>query len=392
MKIEEKIARAYHKDLSWRKVLVRLEPDAHNNMVVRRMFANAYGWPVVQHICDTHFAYTAAAKTRDEDEDNTERAIDQNEPITREEKQGQSVRGQKDLPEEKEPERGLDKERSATTDNITIDRSSPQQLEAVQADFQKLSTSWTARDRISDHTSPSPSRRQRTESEAREARDDVSELVSHVSAVGESYSSTHSGKAALSRLARQDSARWSDRFFEGSDDGDSDDDGLAAEIRKARERAALDRDPYADPTPDAGTTGARPPSKISEGVLTTSPEPTISRPKGKEKAIDGERLITAPTEPLSAEPGELEPLSHSSGGSSASTPKGTEQRQPGLELEPGSITSLSTGAPLGLSLGEHIIDRQRRETVPDGNGDTGGVAEQVALAASKSHENDGTER
>jgi hypothetical protein len=49
MRIEEKIARAYHKDLSWRKVLVRLEPDAHNNMVVRRMFANAYGWPVVKH-------------------------------------------------------------------------------------------------------------------------------------------------------------------------------------------------------------------------------------------------------------------------------------------------------------------------------------------------------
>lgn len=44
MKVEEKIARAYHRDLSWRKVLVRLEPDAHNNMIVRRMFANAYGW------------------------------------------------------------------------------------------------------------------------------------------------------------------------------------------------------------------------------------------------------------------------------------------------------------------------------------------------------------
>jgi hypothetical protein len=41
MKVEEKIARAYHRDLSWRKVLVRLEPDAHNNMIVRRMFANA---------------------------------------------------------------------------------------------------------------------------------------------------------------------------------------------------------------------------------------------------------------------------------------------------------------------------------------------------------------
>lgn len=59
MKVEEKIARAYHRDLSWRKVLVRLEPDAHNNIIVRRMFANAYGWPVVKHLCDTHFSESA---------------------------------------------------------------------------------------------------------------------------------------------------------------------------------------------------------------------------------------------------------------------------------------------------------------------------------------------
>ncbi|KAE8444842.1 hypothetical protein EG329_014197 [Mollisiaceae sp. DMI_Dod_QoI] len=74
MKVEEKIARAYHRDLSWRKVLVRLEPDAHNNMIVRRMFANAYGWPVVKHLCDTHFSDSAAANTRDEDEGSEERA------------------------------------------------------------------------------------------------------------------------------------------------------------------------------------------------------------------------------------------------------------------------------------------------------------------------------
>ncbi|KAL5332677.1 putative serine esterase-domain-containing protein [Aspergillus crustosus] len=55
LKVEEKIARAYHRGLSWRKVLVRLEPDAHNNIIVRRMFTNAYGWPVVQHLVDTHF-------------------------------------------------------------------------------------------------------------------------------------------------------------------------------------------------------------------------------------------------------------------------------------------------------------------------------------------------
>ena len=74
MKVEEKIARAYHDGLSWRKVLVRLEPDAHNNMVVRRMFANAYGWPVIKHLVDTHFADTYAATTADVDEPNKERA------------------------------------------------------------------------------------------------------------------------------------------------------------------------------------------------------------------------------------------------------------------------------------------------------------------------------
>lgn len=74
LKVEEKIARAYHDGLSWRKVLVRLEPDAHNNIIVRRMFANAYGWPVVKHLVDTHFGYTYAATTDDDLEPNTENA------------------------------------------------------------------------------------------------------------------------------------------------------------------------------------------------------------------------------------------------------------------------------------------------------------------------------
>ncbi|ODQ65036.1 DUF676-domain-containing protein, partial [Nadsonia fulvescens var. elongata DSM 6958] len=54
-KMEERIAREWHKDMSWRKVLVRLEPDAHNNIVVRRRFANAYGWPVIDHLIEHHF-------------------------------------------------------------------------------------------------------------------------------------------------------------------------------------------------------------------------------------------------------------------------------------------------------------------------------------------------
>ncbi|KAL2023369.1 hypothetical protein VTK56DRAFT_2726 [Thermocarpiscus australiensis] len=74
MRVEEKIARAYHRSLSWRKVLVKLEPDAHNNIMVRRMFANAFGWPVVQHLVQAHFSDAATARTRDEDEPNAERA------------------------------------------------------------------------------------------------------------------------------------------------------------------------------------------------------------------------------------------------------------------------------------------------------------------------------
>lgn len=94
MKVEEKIARAYHRDLSWRKVLVRLEPDAHNNMIVRRMFANAYGWPVIKHLCDTHFADTYSATTRDEDEPARERAqpIDAPVPETGEEVDDQTAK------------------------------------------------------------------------------------------------------------------------------------------------------------------------------------------------------------------------------------------------------------------------------------------------------------
>ncbi|KAI7969600.1 hypothetical protein EIK77_001127 [Talaromyces pinophilus] len=74
LRVEEKIARAYHQGLSWRKVLVRMEPDAHNNIIVRRMFANAYGWPVVKHMVDNHFGNTYSARTDDALESNRERA------------------------------------------------------------------------------------------------------------------------------------------------------------------------------------------------------------------------------------------------------------------------------------------------------------------------------
>ncbi|KAL4801744.1 putative serine esterase-domain-containing protein [Aspergillus unguis] len=73
LKVEEKIARAYHRGLSWRKVLVRLEPDAHNNIIVRRMFANAYGWPVVQHLVDSHFGSSSRDSVECTPDENPER-------------------------------------------------------------------------------------------------------------------------------------------------------------------------------------------------------------------------------------------------------------------------------------------------------------------------------
>ncbi|KAJ5162833.1 uncharacterized protein N7500_004663 [Penicillium coprophilum] len=93
LKVEEKIARAYHRDLTWRKVLVRLEPDAHNNIIVRRMFTNAYGWPVVKHLVDTHFGDTPTAETDDSLKQSAEMAKSLNVGPT---SSGDEVEGQSD--------------------------------------------------------------------------------------------------------------------------------------------------------------------------------------------------------------------------------------------------------------------------------------------------------
>ncbi|AAS51635.1 ADL285Cp [Eremothecium gossypii ATCC 10895] len=53
--LEEEIAKKWHKGMTWRKVIVHLKPDAHNNIIVRRRFANAYGWPVIDHLVQNHF-------------------------------------------------------------------------------------------------------------------------------------------------------------------------------------------------------------------------------------------------------------------------------------------------------------------------------------------------
>jgi pimeloyl-ACP methyl ester carboxylesterase len=54
--LQEFIARAWHKDMEWRKVLVTLRPDAHNNITVRRRYVNAWGWEVVDHLVEHHFS------------------------------------------------------------------------------------------------------------------------------------------------------------------------------------------------------------------------------------------------------------------------------------------------------------------------------------------------
>ncbi|WPK25331.1 hypothetical protein PUMCH_002642 [Australozyma saopauloensis] len=58
-----RIARKYHApDVAWRKVLVCLPPDAHNNIVVRRRFANGYGWGVIEHLTENVFEKKLQAK------------------------------------------------------------------------------------------------------------------------------------------------------------------------------------------------------------------------------------------------------------------------------------------------------------------------------------------
>ncbi|MCJ1404010.1 hypothetical protein MMC11_007234 [Xylographa trunciseda] len=115
IKVEEKIARAYHRDLSWRKVLVRLEPDAHNNIVVRRMFANAYGWPVIKHLVDTHFADTFSATTADTEESGEDRAMPIEDGV---DNQGGEVKSNL-----QKPPSMTDSERSETNDKLSDLRS-----------------------------------------------------------------------------------------------------------------------------------------------------------------------------------------------------------------------------------------------------------------------------
>ncbi|TGO23964.1 hypothetical protein BPAE_0116g00250 [Botrytis paeoniae] len=180
MKVEEKIARAYHQDLSWRKVLVSLEPDAHNNMIVRRMFANAYGWPVIKHLCDTHFSDDAIARRKDEDSGGRERAKGAGEAPGSE---GQEV--------------------ESSMDTINAEK--------------KLED----RKRITRHD--------RTNSEAREARDSVPALATSTSSMGPPPAPSRSASLSRNKQDGYESAGWSDRdWVDSADDSEEDENKPAA--------------------------------------------------------------------------------------------------------------------------------------------------------------------
>ncbi|EEQ86099.1 hypothetical protein RJZ56_001792 [Blastomyces dermatitidis] len=186
MKVEEKIARAYHRDLSWRKVLVRLEPDAHNNIIVRRMFANAYGWPVVKHLVDTHFANTITARTADELESGAERAVLTSRTPS---ESGKEVLGQVDPP----------------------GHPSTPTIEKAQHESQQLSESSEAKDELHPISSQiNPPRivpYTNTNDATTNNTSDAHRPVSSVSRISSSQSKT----------SHPDSSRWTDRYFDDED-------------------------------------------------------------------------------------------------------------------------------------------------------------------------------
>ncbi|CCK69415.1 putative hydrolase KNAG_0C03040 [Huiozyma naganishii CBS 8797] len=61
-RIQERIARAWQETMTWRKVLVKIQPDSHNNIVVRRRFVNLFGNVAVKHMAEEHFGAGASAK------------------------------------------------------------------------------------------------------------------------------------------------------------------------------------------------------------------------------------------------------------------------------------------------------------------------------------------
>ena len=228
MKVEEKIARAYHRDLSWRKVLVRLEPDAHNNICVRRMFSNAYGWPVVKHLVDTHFSSGFEATTADAQEPNAERAKPIGEPVG---EHGEELR----------------------------ERSTEQRVLP------------------------------RTDSEIAEAKDDVREMRSLQNKNSSLSNSSAGGGGGRPRrnLDRQDSAMWDDAMFEVTDDDDDDDIDTPLEARNHSDELIHHEHKQAEESARKGTTNAEIADFLSKEIshLPQRPEPIPTTTTNPEVAI-----------------------------------------------------------------------------------------------------------
>ena len=259
MKVEEKIARAYHRNLSWRKVLVRLEPDAHNNMIVRRMFANAYGWPVVKHLCDTHFADTYTATTRDEDEPARERAPPMDQKV--------------------HPDNGEE----------VMDQTAKQVPE-------------------------------RTQSETREARDELADLdVSRSSKAGASSQPKRPGA-----VERTESAVWDDSYLEGSDGDDSDVDERHLVQRLVNPMGPKKPEPIHPPSSSSRRSEGIPKTPVTSytdghrGLTPISPSTPrdtgsfalakpISDPTAEDRPVVADRIVDEP-EPLEDSPGSTSEL------------------------------------------------------------------------------------
>ena len=249
MKVEEKIARAYHRDLSWRKVLVSLEPDAHNNIIVRRKFANAYGWPVVKHLVDTHFGYTTAATTPDAVEQSGERAI----PVDpTEARRGNEVAGQEDKPKSNQTSTKEEK----STPNQTPTDGTRQPPPPIRTDCSSGSSSGEENEDTVPEMTFSPVSAARLALSSPDLASTQTHAHGHAPVHGILFSGSgeelHRPTSSLSRASSmQSSARWTDRYFEEEDEDE--DEGLPFyEFERGDPRGHAKESGHNDDGPDAG--------------------------------------------------------------------------------------------------------------------------------------------
>lgn len=207
MKVEEKIARAYHRGMSWRKVLVKLEPDAHNNIIVRRTFANAFGWPVIAHMVDAHFSDAAEARLPDDREHNKERAR----PIEQApDEKGKETKGEVSTTDDETDDDASEKPLSPTekvASNTTITPAPPK----LNTDLHPLNrVDSETRDVVSDLPSQSSQITHKNSLRSRRASKDGEPLPAV----------STDGRPVYNRI---DSVTWSERDWADSDDEEQED-------------------------------------------------------------------------------------------------------------------------------------------------------------------------